>query len=466
MVLDEQNINIEKPIRKYDKIKCEHNKRKSRCKECGGSELCDHNKLKYQCKECGGSRICEHNKRKAYCKDCGGSSLCEHNKRKSRCKECGGSELCDHNKLKSQCKDCDGARICEHKKQKSCCKECGGISICEHNKRKYDCKECDGSRFCEHKKDKRFCKECGGSGLCIHEKLKRFCKECGGSGLCIHKIAKAICKECDGSSICEHNKSKYVCRVCNHLSYCIHNKLKKYCKECDGHSLCIHNKLKRYCKECDGCDICKTPLCYTFKNKKYDGHCFVCYVNLFPDKPNSRNYKTKERSVTEFILNTFSQYTWTTDKKIEDGCSQRRPDLLLDLGYQVIIVEIDETQHRNYEEICNNRRTMEISKDLNHRPIIFIRFNPDAYKDSDGKLINSCWKINKDGLCSLNKKSEWSSRLDKLKLLIEFWCDENNKSEKTIEVEHLFFDECSTESESDNSFDINTEESNQNITKN
>lgn len=52
--------------------KCEHNKRKSRCKECGGSELCEHNNQKYQCKKCGGSQICEHNIQKSGCKRCKG----------------------------------------------------------------------------------------------------------------------------------------------------------------------------------------------------------------------------------------------------------------------------------------------------------------------------------------------------------------------------------------------------------
>ena len=46
------------------KNKCKHNKRKSYCKECGGSQICEHNKIKYRCKECGGSQICIHNKNK------------------------------------------------------------------------------------------------------------------------------------------------------------------------------------------------------------------------------------------------------------------------------------------------------------------------------------------------------------------------------------------------------------------
>ena len=31
----------------------------------------------------------------------GKGALCEHNRRKSRCKECGGSEICEHQRLKS-----------------------------------------------------------------------------------------------------------------------------------------------------------------------------------------------------------------------------------------------------------------------------------------------------------------------------------------------------------------------------
>ena len=33
-------------------------------------------------------RLCEHQRRRSTCKDCGGSSICEHQRPKSRCKEC------------------------------------------------------------------------------------------------------------------------------------------------------------------------------------------------------------------------------------------------------------------------------------------------------------------------------------------------------------------------------------------
>jgi hypothetical protein len=50
--------------------------------------------------------ICEHKKRKTLCKVCGGGSLCPHKKQKQTCRECGGSSLCDHSKQKSKCKQC------------------------------------------------------------------------------------------------------------------------------------------------------------------------------------------------------------------------------------------------------------------------------------------------------------------------------------------------------------------------
>ena len=49
---------------------------------------------------------------------------CEHNRQKAQCKECGGSQFCEHNRQKARCIDCDGSQICEHKRVKDQCKKC------------------------------------------------------------------------------------------------------------------------------------------------------------------------------------------------------------------------------------------------------------------------------------------------------------------------------------------------------
>ena len=384
--------------------KCIHNKIKTLCKDCNGSGLCIHFTKKSMCKSCFGSQICIHNKQKASCVDCGGSQICIHNKRKSRCKECDGKEYCIHNKAKNICIDCKGASICEHNKIKFGCRECKGSQICIHNKKKSRCVECKGSQICIHNREKTDCIECGGSQICIHKKRKRNCKECLGSQICIHNKQKSICFECGGSQIC------------------------------------IHNKYKTRCRECDGSELCKSTFCEKSKIRKYNNYCLTCCINLFPDIKVSRNYKTKERMVVDFIINKFSNLSWIHDKKIYDGCSKRRPDLLLDVGEQLIIIEVDENKHDNYDCVCENKRLMEISQDLNHRPIIFIRFNPDKYTDINNNQITSCWKIHpQSGVLYINKKklNEWNERLHVLELQVKYWID--NKTSKTVEIIELFY---------------------------
>ena len=186
---------------------------------------------------------------------------------------------------------------------------------------------------------------------------------------------------------------------------------------------------------------CKSSWCFTQVQEKYDGYCLFCYINLFPDKPVSRNYKTKEYSVVEYIKTQFPNYNWIADKIISGGCSKRRPDLLLDIGYQIVIIEVDENQHTDYDCSCQNKRIMELSQDLGHRPIVFIRFNPDDYK-KNGTNITSCWGQDKKGICVVkkSKKNEWTQRLNVLEEHINYWIQPENITNKTIETIQLFYD--------------------------
>ena len=122
----------------------------STCKKCRGRDKisheknkCIHDKYKSQCKLCGGSQICEHDKKRSQCKLCSGGSICEHDKIRSQCKLCGGSQICEHDKRRSICKLCGGGSICEHQRERSTCKLCGGSKICEHDKQRNSCKICN-----------------------------------------------------------------------------------------------------------------------------------------------------------------------------------------------------------------------------------------------------------------------------------------------------------------------------------
>ena len=238
---------------------------------------------------------------------------------------------------------------------------------------------------------------------------------------------------------CEHGREKYSCKDCGGSGICEHGKRKRQCKDCGGSGICEHGKQKASCKDCGGSALCKSAFCDTYGNKRYDGYCVRCCIHLFPDKVMVRNYKTKENCVVDKIRDAFPDLSWIADKKVQDGCSKRRPDLLLDLGSHVLIIEIDEDKHSNYDCSCENKRLMELSKDLDHRPIVFLRFNPDSYIDENNIEISSCWTYNSSGIMRVSKKKEkeWNHRIDILLRQIQYW--KNNETNKTIEIVQLFY---------------------------
>lgn len=94
--------------------KCRHGKRRSRCADCGGSEMCFHKRYRAQCVECDGASICFHGRRRNMCVECDGASICRHERRRSMCVECGGANICaDHGKRKAECLECGGSALCQ-----------------------------------------------------------------------------------------------------------------------------------------------------------------------------------------------------------------------------------------------------------------------------------------------------------------------------------------------------------------
>ena len=178
------------------------------------------------------------------------------------------------------------------------------------------------------------------------------------------------------------------------------------------------------------CGICNS----THMNQKYKPNCARCHFHLHPDDPRLINYKTKEQAYMSAILKKFPQFK--LDKTINGGCSKRRPDGFLDLLTHVIIIEIDENEHKSYDDTCNNRRTMELSQDVNHRPIVFIRLNPDGYTLNGNRMKGSFSLTKKNNELKVVKK-EFNKRLNSLIESVETHMI--TIPDKTISVEYLYF---------------------------
>lgn len=284
-------------------------------------------------------------------------------------------------------------------------------------------------------------------------KTPKYCEEHSEDGMVNVKDKRCEEKNCE-------NLARYNYKNESNLKYCIkHRKIgmfdKKndYCRHENCETLASYNyegeKKKLYCSNHYLPYMinikhrkCMTEHCITIvNNDKYKGYCLYCFMHNFPLEKVSRNYRTKEKAVSDFIENAFPENKFVINRKIYGGVSRVRPDALLENDTHILIVEIDENQHENYDCSCEMNRIGQILEDLKYKTTIFIRFNPDKYYDINDKLIPSPWKANKQGILIIPNeyKNEWQNRLNILKDTIEYW--NNNVSDKMIEIVQLFYDQ-------------------------
>ena len=293
------------------------------------------------------------------------------------------------------------------------------VSKCEHNRRKDRCKDCGGSQICEHGKRKERCKECGGSEICEHNRRRSECKECGGSQFCEHNRRRIECKECGGSQICEHNRRR------------------RTCKECSGSQICEHNRRRSECKDCGGIRICKSKYtigCRTLGNRKLNGYCSHCFVNIFPQDPRALTVRRKSKEL-QVMTHIFSKYDGFKNDKpfyadLEGGCcaTKRRIDLRKLINNTMLCIEVDENQHKYYIKDKEIERYNDLFLDFSGK-YIFIRYNPDKFLDKYGKSKNPMFDTRMEVL----EKS-----LDKHITRIL-----NEQNKELLEIHHLFYDETS-----------------------
>jgi hypothetical protein len=169
------------------------------------------------------------------------------------------------------------------------------------------------------------------------------------------------------------------------------------------------------------------------KNNKYNNLCIECHNKINNDEI---NYKNKEISVKNFLIDNIPEYIFINDKRIKFSIElPYRPDFQLEINNKLIIIEVDENQHTRYNTEEEEKRNNLIKNvcEMNNKKIIIIMFNPDNYKRGE-QLFVSPWKNNK-----IQNEDDWTNRLNILKQTILF--NINNDKDNNYIIIKLFYDE-------------------------
>jgi hypothetical protein len=212
---------------------------------------------------------------------------------------------------------------------------------------------------------------------------------------------------------------KRLCIKCNkeQANFNFFGEKAKFCSKCkEPHMINIMNKCKN--KDCTNCG-----------NVKYNYYCTHCFANLFPNDPLVFQIRTKskENYVRDFLNENFDGFIhdvplWTGNC---DCSHRRRIDHRKLIGNTLLCVETDENQHKRYNVTDEEIRYDDLYL-IHSGKFIFIRFNPDKYTNSNGKLMDTLLKKRMPDLqAEVNKQ---------IKRIVD---DENDG---LLEIIHLFYD--------------------------
>lgn len=154
------------------------------------------------------------------------------------------------------------------------------------------------------------------------------------------------------------------------------------------------NSKCKYCREFAVWGVNWIPIhCDTHKNiddvNLVERECVSCNLMYILDSDNKcencnpSSFETtrlaKQNGLMEY-LNAIGLEGDSTDTIINLGeCGKERPDRVFDFGDKILILEVDENQHRERQCVCEQTRMVNIGQSFGGVPVYFIRWNPDDY---------------------------------------------------------------------------------------
>lgn len=264
----------------------------------------------------------------------------------------------------------------------------------------------------------QYCSKCKLDGMINVRHKMCYCGKTNYPSFNYKGLKPAYCAECkiDGME----SLIKRLCLICNQnqANYNYFGEKPKYCG---------------FCKEPDMINIankCKNKICTGSSRFNLDYYCTHCFVNLFPNDERVLQIKTKskENTVRDFLNMYFEGFIhdtclWTGNCE----CSHRRRiDFRKLFDNTLLCIEVDENQHKNYDNTDEEIRYDDLYMIFSGK-FIFIRFNPDDFKDKSG---------NKSNLTLYDKLEMLGEEIDKQIQRIKM---EDNK--ELVEIIYMFYDQ-------------------------
>jgi EsV-1-7 cysteine-rich motif len=280
------------------------------------------------------------------------------------------------------------------------------------------------TKRCEHGRARSACAECKGANRCAaHNKMKDTCKECKGPGICEHGIRRYFCRECKGKGTCEHKGDRRACNICNGTRVC------GLCCDRRGNRRYNLGK-KQICAECFWNNLDELT-----KGKTAEE------INALLKKP--RYAKMKEVCITQDIKNMkmFPDGTWNYQEHVrllDSKASASRYYIDLDWNVNMklkIALEIDEEQHRWTS--CDLRRSFDIVACYGQH-IVFVRFNPDSYKNTSGQKVQGMFTEDR------KKTQVYEKRMQDLAQLVKTYSERVVEGKPLLHVVFVNYDHNAT----------------------
>ena len=272
----------------------------------------------------------------------------------------------------------------------------------------------------------KYCKECkiGDNMINVIDKKCQCGKSQANFGL-ESTMKYVCCINCRTPEMIDVRNWNKMCIVCKktRASYNIEGSIKaEFCQACKSDIMINVNDT-----QCIGIEG-KCPI-GQYANVKCDGYCSSCFTHKFPNDSRvlSMGKKTKEIAVRDFINKNFKGFIH--DKVLWTGhcdCTiRRRIDHRKLIGNTLLAIETDENQHKSYIKMDEDTRYDDLYMAYAGK-WIYIRFNPDSFKNAD----------------NISKNPNMEKRLEILKQEIEKQIKriENETNTELVERVYLFYD--------------------------